>query len=102
MQAVTQVNLRVASSTKLEMPTFWTLREGRRAWDLTTEAFQAISRGRRDGMYRKNNSTMRETQYGDGAEPSTSGYKDYRKSIGLYWESEGFIVPFEDRGQHNP
>ena len=67
-----------------------------------TEARCPITRGSRDGMYRKNNSTMRETQYGDGAEPSTSGYKDYRKSIGLYWESEGFIVPFEDRGQHNP
>jgi len=53
-------------------------------------------------MYRKKNSTVRETQYGDEAESSTGGYKVYRKSIGLYWESEGLIVPFEDKGQHNP
>ena len=25
-----------------------------------------------------------------------------RRCTGLYWESEGFIVPFEDKGQHNP
>ena len=25
-----------------------------------------------------------------------------RKSFGPYWESEGFIVPFEAKGQHNP
>jgi len=53
-------------------------------------------------MYRKKNSTVRETQYSDGTEPSTGGYKVYRKSIGLYWESEGLIVPSEDKGQHNP
>ena len=25
-----------------------------------------------------------------------------RNRIGLYWESEGSIVPFEGTGQHNP
>jgi len=25
-----------------------------------------------------------------------------RRRIGPYWESEGFIVPFEGMGQHNP
>ena len=53
-------------------------------------------------MYRKNSSAVRETQYGDEAESSTGGYKACRKFIGLYWESEGLIVPFEDKGQHNP
>ncbi len=53
-------------------------------------------------MCRKKNSTVRETQYGGDAESSTGGYKACRKSIGLYWESEGLIVPFEDEGQHNP
>jgi len=53
-------------------------------------------------MYRKKNSTVREAQYSCDAESPTGGYKVCRKSIGLYWESEGFIVPFEDKGQHNP
>lgn len=53
-------------------------------------------------MYRKKNSTVRETQCGGDTESSTGGYKVCRKSIGLYWESEGLIVPFEDKGQHNP
>ena len=94
------MNLRVASSTKSEMPTFWTLREGRCACDMRTEASQAVSRGSKDGMYRKKNSEVREPQCGGDAESSTSGYKVYRKSIGLCWESEGPIVPFEDKGQH--
>jgi hypothetical protein len=34
-----------------------------------------VSRGSRDGMYRKNNRAVRETQYGDGTGPSTDGYK---------------------------
>jgi len=53
-------------------------------------------------MFRKKNSTVRETQYGGDTESSTDGYKVCRKSIGLYWESEGLIVPFEDKEQHNP
>jgi len=61
-----------------------------------------ISRGSRDGMYRKNNRGVRETQYSDGTGLSTGGYKACRKFSGLYWESEGFIVPFEAKGQHNP
>ena len=84
------------------MPTNWTEWEGRRACGGITEAFQAISRGSRDGMYWKNSSAVREAQCGGEAESSTDGYKECRKSIGLYWESEGLIVPFEDKGQHNP
>ncbi len=52
-------------------------------------------------MYRKNNSTVRETQCGSGTGLLTGGYKACRKSIGPHWESEGFKVPFEDKGQHN-
>ncbi len=63
-----EMNLSVASSTKTEMPTCWTLREGRCVWDEKTEASQAIFRGSRDGMYQKKNSTVRETQYGGEAE----------------------------------
>jgi len=53
-------------------------------------------------MYRKNCSAVRETQCGYGEGPLTDGYKDIRNSMGLYWESEGFIVPIEAEGQHNP
>ncbi len=53
-------------------------------------------------MYRKKNSAVRETQYGEGTGLTTDGYKDIRNFIRPYWESEGFIVPFEAKGQHNP
>jgi hypothetical protein len=53
-------------------------------------------------MYRKKNRAVRETQYSGGTGLPTDGYKACRKSFGLYWESEGFIVPFEAKGQHNP
>ncbi len=61
-----------------------------------------ISRDSRDGMYQKNNRAVREPQYSGGTEIPTGGDKAGRKSFGLYWESEGFIVPFEDKGQHDP
>jgi hypothetical protein len=53
-------------------------------------------------MYRKNCSAVRETQCGYGEGPLTDGYKEIRNSMRLYWESEGFIVPIEAEGQHNP
>jgi len=53
-------------------------------------------------MYRKNNRAVREAQYGGGTGLPTGGYKVCRKSFGLYWESEGGMVPFEAKGQHNP
>lgn len=53
-------------------------------------------------MYRRNSSAVRETQYSVGTGPTTGGYKDIRNFSGLYWDSEGLIVPFEIAGQHNP
>ena len=102
MQTVTKMNLCIASSTNLRMPTFWIPREGRSIYKWKTEAFQTIFRGSRDGMYQKNYSAVPETQYGEGTRPATDEYKDIRNFIRPYWESEGFIVPFEAKGQHNP
>jgi len=52
-------------------------------------------------MYRKKSSAVREIQYGGDTGSPTGGYKASRKFTGLYWKSEGLIVPFEAMGQHN-
>ena len=44
---------------------------------------------------------MLETRCSDAGGASTAAYKGDRNRQGLYWESEGFIVPFEGKGQHN-
>ncbi len=61
-----------------------------------------IFRGSRDGMWRKRHRAGRETHDSAGAEPATEAYKGYRNRRGPSWESEGFIVPLEGLGQHNP
>ena len=61
-----------------------------------------IFRGSRDGMWRKRHRAGRETHDGAGIEPATPAYKGYRNRQGPSWESEGFIVPVEGLGQHNP
>ena len=53
-------------------------------------------------MWRKRHRAGRETHGGAGTEPATAVYKGNRKRRGLSWESEGFIVPLEGLGQHNP
>ena len=53
-------------------------------------------------MWRKRHRAGRETRDGAGAEPATEAYKGYRNRCGPSWESEGFIVPLESLGQHNP
>ena len=42
---------------------------------MITESSWQISRGSRDGMYRKNSSAVRETLYGGGTGLLTGGYK---------------------------
>ena len=64
-QAVTQVNLHVASLNSLKIPTQWTHGEGRRTRALITEAVRLIFRGTRDGMLRKMSSPVLETRCGD-------------------------------------
>ena len=60
-----------------------------------------------DGMYRKNNSAVRETQCGGGTGPSTGGYKASPKVHravlgvgGVHSTVRRFTA--EDMGQHNP
>jgi len=52
-------------------------------------------------MLRKINSPVLETRYGEDEGDQPMRIRK-RKRIGLYRESEGFIVPFEGEGQQNP
>ena len=67
-----------------------------------TGAVRTISRGSRGGMWRKTGNPVLETHQSDAGGASTAVYKGDRSHGGLWWESEGSIVPFEDQGQHNP
>jgi hypothetical protein len=64
-QAVTQVNLYVASSLEMKMPTQWSDGEGRRSLGRITETTSGIFRGSRDGMLGKINSPVLETRHSD-------------------------------------
>ena len=97
------MNLRVASSLIIEMPTLWSEGEGRRQREEKTEMSRWISRGSRDGMYRKKDNAEREARCSGSAELPTKSYKaNVEMGTGLSRDSEGFIVPFESLGQHNP
>jgi hypothetical protein len=75
-QAVTQVNLRVASlnfSGDADPVDMWG-RPKSRIWK--TEAVRRIFRGSRGGMLRKENSAVLETQCSDARGVSTLGYKE--------------------------
>ncbi len=61
-----------------------------------------IFRGSRGGMWRKRHRAGREAHGGAGAELATEAYKEIRNRRGPLVESEGFIVPTECAGQHNP
>ena len=85
------------------MPTLWSEGEGRRQREEETERSRWISRGSRDGMYRKKDNAEREARCSGSAELPTKFYKArVEKGIGLLRDSEGRIVPFESLGQHNP
>ena len=78
------MNLRVASSLTMEMPTLWSEGEGRRHREEKTERSRWISRGSRDGMYRKKDNAERETRCSGHAEWPTKSYKaGAEKGIGL-------------------
>ncbi len=63
---------------------------------------RVIFRGSRGGMSWKMFSPVLETRCGDAGGVSTEAYKGNRNRRRPYRESEGFIVPFEMSGQHNP
>lgn len=66
----------------------------------TTEMAAIDSRGSRGGMFWKIDYPVLETRQGRCV-PPTSVYKE-TKAQWPETESEGFIVPFEAEGQHNP
>ncbi len=76
--------------TQLEMPTLWSEGEGRCQRDQITETFRWISRGSRDGMYRKKDNAVRETRSSGGAEPPTDTYKaSAERVVGCYGSRRG-------------
>ena len=85
------------------MPTLWSEGEGRRQREEETERSRGISRGSRDGMYRKKDNAEREARSSGSAElPTRPDKASAERGHGLTRDSEGFIVPFESQGQHNP
>ena len=84
----------------LEKPTLWSEGEGRCVNVEITEMAFMFFRGSRVGMFSK--------IYCPVLEARTRGWGDHRplcirkrKHRGLVRESEGLIVPFETKGQHN-
>jgi hypothetical protein len=87
--------------TEVEKPTLWSEGEGRWTDAGRTEVAFVVSRGSRVGMFSKIGGPVLETRpWGWG------GHRPLRirqrKRSGPRRESEGFIVPFEIEGQHNP
>ena len=86
---------------ELEKPTLWTEGEGRWKGAGITEVALIDSRGSRDGMFWKIDCPVLETRlWGWGDHRPLRIRK--RKRSGCRRESEGFIVPIEIAGQHNP
>ena len=86
---------------ELEKPTLLSEGEGRWRNAGITEVASIDSRGSRVGMFSKMDCPVLETRM--------RGWGDHRpmcirkrKHNGCMRESEGFIVPFEIEGQHNP
>lgn len=53
-------------------------------------------------MLRKIFNPVLEIRWGGSRGVPTEAYKGDRNRLGPYRKSEGFIVPFEGSGQHNP
>ena len=86
---------------KLEEPTLWTEGEGRWMGAGITEVASIDSRGSRGGMRSKIYCPVLETRCaGWGGHRLLRIRK--RKRSSAHRESEGFVVPLEFAGQHNP
>ncbi len=84
-----------------ETPTLWSEGEGRWMSVGITEVARIDSRGSRVGMFSKIYCPVLETHFGRRGDRRPMRIRQ-RKRIGPEWESEGFEVPFEAKGQHNP
>ena len=86
---------------KVEKPTLWSEGEGRWMSAGTTEVARIDSRGSRVGMFWKIYCPVLETRL-----RGWGGHRPLRirqrKRSDCRRESEGFIVPIESAGQHNP
>ena len=85
----------------MEKPTLWSGGEGRWTCARITEVAHVDSRGSRVGMLSKIYCPVLETRFGRWGDHRLLRIRK-RKRSGLERESEGFIVPFETEGQHNP
>ena len=85
----------------VEKPTLWSKGEGRWVGVVKTEVTLINSRGSRVGMLTKIHRPVLETRWRGrgGRQPMRIRQ---RKRIGCQRESQGFIVPIEAWGQHNP
>ena len=86
---------------ELEKPTLWTEGEGRWKGAGITEVALIDSRGSRDGMFWKIDCPVLETRLWGWGDHRPRRIRQ-RKRSGCRQESEGFIVPIEIAGQHNP
>ena len=86
---------------ELEKPTLWSEGEGRWMDAGITEVARIDSRGSRVGMFPKIDCPVLETRPGRWGGHHPLRIRK-RKRNGPRRESEGFIVPIEAAGQHNP
>ena len=86
---------------EVEKPTLWSEGEGRWVGAGITEVASIDSRGSRGGMFSKIYCPVLETHHRGWGGHQPLRIRQ-RKRSGPRWESEGFIVPFEFEGQHNP
>ena len=86
---------------KVEKPTLWSEGEGRWMGAGITEVASIDSRGSRDGMFLKTYCPVLEARLRRWGDHRLLRIRQ-RKRSGCRRESEGFIVPSEFVGQHNP
>ena len=86
---------------ELEKPTLWTEGEGRWKGAGITEVALIDSRGSRDGMFWKIDCPVLETRLRGWGDHRPLRIRQRNRS-GRRGESEGFIVPLEFKGHHNP
>ena len=86
---------------ELETPTLWSEGEGRWTCARITEVAHVDSRGSKDGMLWKIYCPVLETRCAGWGDHQPLRIRKRRRSR-VQRESEGFILPFETEGQHNP
>jgi len=86
---------------EMEKPTLWSEGEGRWTRAGITEVVRGLSRGSKDGMLWKTHCPVLETRCRGWGDHRGLRIRKRKRSLPQR-ESEGFKVPFESAGQHNP